>query len=183
MNQQIQLAAERCRAAFAAAPAATHAWCCHHEVLREKLHEPAERRIAYILSDKPSAEQEVRLNNFRPVLDMERFAPASKAYYEAYDEAIALARKAYGEAIALASKAYCEAIAPASKAYDEAIALVRKAYDEAIAPANKAYDEAIALASKAYYEVVALAQKSSGLLDIYLEEVPGGTWTGTSVFC
>ena len=94
-----------------------------------------------------------------------------KAELEAYNEAVATARKAYYEAVAPAQKAFDEAIAPAQKAFDEAVAPawkeyeeavapVRKAYDEAVAPVRKAYDEAVATEWKAYNEAVAPARKA-----------------------
>ena len=72
-----------------------------------------------------------------------------KAELEAYNEAVATARKAYYEAVAPAQKAYNEATAPAQKEFDEAAALALNAYDEAVAPARKAYNEAKAIA---FYE-------------------------------
>lgn len=45
---------------------ATHAWCCHHEILLEKLTEPASVRLAYIRGYKPQHEIITRINNFRP---------------------------------------------------------------------------------------------------------------------
>ena len=56
-------------AAWATHPNATEAWCCHHKILWEKLTEPAEVRLQYILDNKPEHELVVRLNNFRPVTD------------------------------------------------------------------------------------------------------------------
>jgi len=79
---------------------------------------------------------------------------------EAYDEAIAPARKAYDEAVATARKAYDEAAATAWKVYNEAIATAGKVYNEAIATAGKAYDESTATARKAYDEAVATARKA-----------------------
>jgi len=58
--------AAACRKAWAAHPKAILAWHCHHEILIEKLTEPAENRIAYILRDKPEHEQALRLHLFRP---------------------------------------------------------------------------------------------------------------------
>lgn len=40
---------------------------CHHGILVEVLEEPASVRIAYILSDKATAEKALRLRLFRPV--------------------------------------------------------------------------------------------------------------------
>ena len=55
-----------CRKAWVEAPDAKLAWCCHHAVELETLTEPAENRIAYILSCKRKEEQAIRLHNFRP---------------------------------------------------------------------------------------------------------------------
>ena len=113
-----------CRAAWALRPDATHGWCIHHGREWEKLTEPIENRIDYILSYKAKTEQITRLDNMRPVSE------ASKTV-------VLSAWKAHDEAIAPAWKAYNEAIAPAWKAHDEAIASARKAYNEAIASAHK----------------------------------------------
>ena len=113
-----------CRAAWALRPDATHGWCIHHGREWEKLTEPIENRIDYILSYKAKTEQITRLDNMRPVSE------ASKTV-------VLSARKAHDEAIASAWKAYDEAIAPAGKAYDEAVAPAGKAYDEVVAPAHK----------------------------------------------
>ena len=40
---------------------------CHHEELAEKLSEPANNRINYILKEKPKKEQALRLRLFRPI--------------------------------------------------------------------------------------------------------------------
>lgn len=56
-----------CRAAFAAAPDAEYAWCCHHQARVEGLMQTPEERINYIRTFKPFAEIAVRLRNFRPV--------------------------------------------------------------------------------------------------------------------
>ena len=37
-----------CQDAFAKYPDAKYAWCCHHEILFEKLTEPFQNRIEYI---------------------------------------------------------------------------------------------------------------------------------------
>src|SRR3990167_10761203 len=67
--KSIEEEAADCRAAFVGAAVGTPVWCCHHERLYEVLEEPAENRIAYILSDKPSFERARRLREFRPVKD------------------------------------------------------------------------------------------------------------------
>ena len=81
MKPEIKKAADRCRAAFAVYPNATHAWCCHHEIFYEELIEPAENRIQFILKNKIESEQITRLNNFRPVQDWPgRLAPLYADY-------------------------------------------------------------------------------------------------------
>ena len=62
----IEAEAAACRKVWKDMPIGTMAWHCHHEVLSEALTEPAENRIAYILSDKPEQEQALRLRLFRP---------------------------------------------------------------------------------------------------------------------
>ena len=68
MNQteQINAAAALCREAFVGIPVGHPVWCCHHEKHFEKLEEPAENRILYILLNKPIEERVERLKNFRP---------------------------------------------------------------------------------------------------------------------
>ena len=55
-----------CRKAFKNSKVGDYAWHCHHEVLFEKLDEPAENRITYILHSKEPHEQALRLRLFRP---------------------------------------------------------------------------------------------------------------------
>jgi hypothetical protein len=62
----IEEEAKACRKAFEGVPIGTLVWHCHHEKFVEFLIEPAENRIAYILSSKPQHEQALRLHLFRP---------------------------------------------------------------------------------------------------------------------
>ena len=165
MNKTIEQAEKECREAWKQNPS-DYGWCIHHDSEVEKLTEPIEKRISYIINNKVTEQIIPRLDNLRPVISPvaikakkayeEAIAPAKKAY----DEAIASAKKTYDEAIAPAWKAYEEAAAPALKAYDEVIAPALKSYKKAIAPALKAYDEAIASARKAYEEAIAPAKKT-----------------------
>ena len=88
----IQTALDNCRAAFAAHPEASWAWCCHHEIEVEPLTEPAENRIQFILENKNEDELVTRFNNFRPVLSalpkglLKARAEYDKAWAE-YDKA------------------------------------------------------------------------------------------------
>ena len=119
----IEQAEKECRAAWIKNPS-TWGWCVHHDIEIEELIEPIEKRIVYILENKPKDEIIVRLDNLRPVLFLSV-------------ETITQAQKACDEAIAPEWKAQDEAIARAWKAQDEAIARARKARDEAIAPAHR----------------------------------------------
>lgn len=113
----IEQEAAACREAWRGSKVGDLAWHCHHEKLWEPLSEPAENRIAYILSAKPEKEQALRLRLFRPVKSA---------------------------AVATELKAYDAAVVPEQKAYDAAVASARKAYDAAVATAWKAYDAAVA---------------------------------------
>ena len=112
--------AAACRAAFAAQPGATAALHVHHEILAERLIEPIERRIAYILAAKPEAERALRLRLMRPL------PPADAAYAAVSDAAYAVAVVAAVVARdAAAAATYAVGIAAARDARD--------AYDAAIA--------------------------------------------------
>jgi len=104
--KSIQQEAEDCRAAWAAMPDATHGWHIHHNEAIEPLSEPIANRIAYILSDKPEAEQALRLRLMRP---------ARAEALKVYDAARAEARKVYDAARAEALKVYAAATAEAHR--------------------------------------------------------------------
>ena len=59
--------ASACRKAFEHVEIGTWVVHCHHSMLFETLTEPAENRIAFILSSKPEHEQALRLRLFRPL--------------------------------------------------------------------------------------------------------------------
>ena len=117
----VKQAETECRIAWEAHPEAEYGWCIHHDTEIERLMEPIENRIDYILKYKPEKERITRLDNLRPVLSIE----------------VISARKAYEEATAPAGKVYEEATAPARKAYEEATAPAWKVFEEAIAPAHR----------------------------------------------
>ena len=73
----IKSEAALCRKAWKDMPVGTMAWHCHHGALSEVLTEPAENRIAYILSHKPNKEQALRRRLFRPAPTL---APAWAEY-------------------------------------------------------------------------------------------------------
>ena len=156
----IKQAEKDCRAAWALCPDATYGWCIHHGQKWERLTEPIENRIDYILSYKAKTEQVTRLDNMRPM--SEASLKVVLAARQVYEEATDSAWKAYDKATSSAWKAYGEATAPAGKAYGEAAATAWKAYNKAIATARKAYDEATATAHK--------------------NDVPNHTWNGKDIF-
>ena len=96
--RSIATEAKACQAAWAAMPKATAGVHIHHEYVAEKLTEPIENRIAYILSDKPQKEQAIRLRLMRPVT-----APA----WAEYDKVTAAALAEYDKVTAAAHLALC----------------------------------------------------------------------------
>lgn len=64
--QTVEQEAAACRAAWAAAPDATLAHGLHYGQHYEELFEPAENRIAYILTHKPEVQRPICLRYFRP---------------------------------------------------------------------------------------------------------------------
>jgi hypothetical protein len=69
----IEEEAAACRAAFVGVEVGAPVWCCHHEMLYERLTDPAEDRIKFILYNKEAGEQARRLREFRPVRDVEKY--------------------------------------------------------------------------------------------------------------
>jgi len=131
----VRAEAKACRAAFADSKVGDAVWCLHHQRLIETLIEtpiePAEDRIAYILSKKPKAERARRLREFRPVLGPlpEPFDRARTEYEEAWAE--------YDRACARSSAEYVRAVAE----YDRAKAEYVRARAEAM-PALEAQHRA-----------------------------------------
>jgi hypothetical protein len=124
----IEKEAEDCRKAFENFKVGGVVVHCHHEVLFEKLIEPAINRINYILCAKPKHEQALRLRLFRPV----------KVFtLKAYEDATAPYRKAYEDAKATHLKAYEDAKAPHWKVYEDAMAPLLKAYEDATKSLHK----------------------------------------------
>lgn len=156
-NTDIQSALNACRLAWEQHPEATYGWNIHHEVQIERLTEPIEKRIQYILNFKPRGELITRFNNMRPVVSKlsDAYINASEAYHKASDADIK-ARNAYINA---------------SKAWYKANGAYRKAGD--------AYRKA----SDAYRKAYGAYRKAS---DVYMQEhlidVPDTTWNGRSIF-
>jgi hypothetical protein len=155
MTTKIAIAAKNCRAAWTAAPNAKAAWCLHHGRELERLTEPAEKRIAYILAYKPQSEQVARLNNFRPVLS--RLPEALEQIMAAFDKVWAAYHKAW------------TACDKAEAACDKA----RAACDKARAARDKARaacDKALAACDK------------EKIARLHIQDVPNHTWNGTDIF-
>jgi hypothetical protein len=88
MKRTIKQAEKECREAWSENPS-TYGWCVHHSTEVERLTEPIENRINYILANKPRNEIVTRLDNLRPVLLIEAIASAQKAC----DKAVASAHR------------------------------------------------------------------------------------------
>ena len=84
-----------CRAAWAACPDAKHGAHIHHEVAVETLTEPIERRIAYILAQKPEHERALRLRLMRPTTaeDYAKLNAERATIYAKWDTEIAAAHR------------------------------------------------------------------------------------------
>lgn len=103
----IEEEARDCRAAWAAMPKAKAGVHIHHEVAAEKLTEPIENRIAYILSAKPKWEQALRLRLMRPLR-----APAWAEYEKVLAAALSMRRSGlrpaeYEKVLAPAHRSIC----------------------------------------------------------------------------
>lgn len=127
--QSIPAEDRACRAAWAAMPDAVAGAHIHHEAPVELLTEPIENRIAYIRSEKPEAEQALRLRLMRPVstaawadyewavapawADYERIEDKAWAEYERvkawaeYERVKAAAWAEYKRFVAVAHAAVC----------------------------------------------------------------------------
>ncbi len=135
-------------------------WHVHHDCLLEYCYD-YDKRLRYILKDKPEHERRLRLRLFRPIKGElpARVIEAGAAYGKA--------RAAYGKARAAYGKAGA-AYGKAGAAYDEAGA----AYDEA----GAAYDEAGA----AYDEAVRICNDE--ILTLHAKECPDCPWDGETIF-
>ena len=104
----IETAATECRERFKNSKVGDPVWCCHHEELHEKLEESAEARIAYILSAKPEHEQELRLNEFRPVIAVVKYNEIQAKCKPLDDDYIAKCQLLHDELEALHKAEYPE---------------------------------------------------------------------------
>jgi hypothetical protein len=111
MTPEIEIELQKCKLAFETNPS-DYAWCCHHEVLVEKLTEPYINRIEYILSDKLENEQVIRFRNFRPVVNglevVKEYTEKRDILYKDYNEKWDILYKDYKEKYSILYKDYIE---------------------------------------------------------------------------
>lgn len=169
ITKEIEIALAACQKAWADVPNAKFAWCCHHGIELERLTQPAQGRIYYIVRFKPSDEQEARLNNFRPVISQ---LPAD------YDKASADYDKAsadYNKAWADYNKARADYYKARSVDYNKA----RADYYKAEADLEKArvdYGKA-----RTDYKARANLDKEE-ISRLHKLDVPNHTWNGVDIF-
>ena len=129
--------AEACRAAFKNSAVGDMVVHCHHEILYEKLSEPAEKRIAYILKEKHAEEQALRLRLFRPVQGQAR-----AEYENVQGQALAEYRKVEGQALEEYENVQGPAWAEYEKVKGPAFAEYRKVEGQAWAEYKKVEGQA-----------------------------------------
>jgi len=127
--QSITREAADCRAAWAAMPDATDGAHIHHEAAAEALTEPIEKRIAYILAEKPKAEQALRLRLMRPIA-----APARAEY----NKVTAPAWAEYNKVTAAAWAEYNKVTAAAWAEFSKVTAAARAEFSKVAAAAHTA---------------------------------------------
>ena len=96
---RIATEASKCREAFEGVEVGAIVQHCHHERWLERLTEPAENRITFILENKAKDEQAERLRRFRPLADADwqkADADWQKAYAD-WQKADADKQKAYAD--------------------------------------------------------------------------------------
>ncbi len=151
----------------------------HHEVLAEMLTQPIENRISYILSDKPVAEQALRLRMMGPpIIDEQVMADAE------LQKADAESQKASAELLK-ADAELLKADAERQKAYFES-QKASAAYLKASAELQKA-DAERQKASAAWLKAYATWEKASAVWlkayeAHYARLYPESPWDGNTIF-
>ena len=187
MSNELETALSACRAAFAEVPEATHAWCCHHEVLSERLTEKPEVRIQFILRHKAPEEQVTRLNNFRPVRDMATFKPLHDDYWAKckplYDDYVAKCKPLYDDYDTKRKALYDDYWAKRKALYAD-YDTKRKALDDDYLAKCEALDDDYDTKRKALDDdyLAKLDALDDDCVALYDQEVPLGTWNGKSIF-
>jgi len=180
-----------CRAAFAGVKVGAMVQHCHHGWVIEPLTQPPEKRIAYILSDKPIKEQALRLHLFRPVRNA-----AVDVAQATWDAALDAARATYNAVIEAAEATYNAADKAARATCDAAVKAARATYattavDAAWAtyaaadkPAWATYDAAVKAARATYHAAVgpAWVTRDAALDAAHQAECPDCPWNGRTIF-
>ena len=122
-----------CRAAFVGVKVGAMVQHCHHEQLAEPLTQPPEKRIAYILSDKPIEEQALRLHLFRPT----------------YNAALEAARATYNAAVEAAGATYDAVLDAAEATHEAAVEAAQATRATAVDVAQTTYNAAVDVAHQA----------------------------------
>ena len=175
--------ASACRKAFEHVEVGTWVVHCHHEVLFEKLTEPAENRIAFILSSKPEPEQALRLRLFRPLPQTvgEELAPLDADY------------KAKGVSLFADYKAKCAPLdadyraklAPLYADYQDKLAPLVADYQAKCAPLVADYQAKCAPLDADYQDKLAplYADYQDKLASIHAKNcIAGCPWDGITIF-
>ena len=113
---------------------------CHHEILFEPATEPIENRIAYILSDKPKAEQAIRLRAMRPIpaqvwLEYQRIEQPALAEYER------IRRQARAEYERITQPTLAEYLRIEQPAWEEYLRITQPAWEEYRRIKQQAWEE------------------------------------------
>ncbi len=166
-----------CRAAWAAMPDATAGVHIHHELVAEKLTEPIEARIAYILSDKPKEEKALRLRLMRPVraAAWAEYDKVTAAAWPEYDKVTAPARAEFDKVRAAAWAEYDKVRAPAQAEYYKVTAAALAEYDKVSVAAWAEFDKVRAAAWAEFDKVRAAAHQAI----CPTQDCP---WNGRSIF-
>ena len=165
--KSIEEEAALCRARFAGVEVGSWVRCCHHKLIAERLCEPAENRIRYILTEKPVKERPRRLHEFwlipEPLAgDYEAKVDALDADYRAKVAALYADYRAKHNALYADYRAKHNALAGDYEAKHNALAGDYEAKRDALAGDYEAKRDALDA------PIVAM--------------VPDTTWDGESIF-
>jgi cell division septum initiation protein DivIVA len=199
--KSIEEEAADCRSAWGAQQDATAGLHIHHEIVAELLTEPIETRIAYILSDKPKAEQALRLRLMRP-LPAEAWAEykhVEQAAWEEYERVRQPACAEYNRVKQAARAEYTRVEQAAREEYKRVEQSAREEYNRVRQPAREEYDRVKQAAREEYnrvrqhareeYERVKQAARAeytrveqAALEALHAHCIEGCPWDGSTIF-
>jgi hypothetical protein len=172
-----------CREAFADVEVGAFVLHCHHEKIGEMLTEPAENRIAYILSGKPKHEQALRFRLFRPV--SKTLSEKFKEVYADYKAKLAPLYADYNAKCALLCADYKAKLAPLYADYNAKCALLYADYEAKCAPLYADYNAKLAPLYADYNAKLAplYADYNAKLAPLHTKAChPGCPWNGKTIF-